>query len=133
MYKYCIIIALVMLSACASIFDGTKQNIHVAAIDTANNKPIPDVKCIMLDDMGTAYNIESNPANIKVKKGQGPLRFDCKKDGYVQKHTVIKEKFASVTFFNVLLFPIGFIVDGATGAMLEYPDNIAVQMEELIN
>lgn len=119
---------LITLGACATIFDGSSQKVKVSVIDTATNKPLKGAACTISDEVGAVYMVSENPGTVKIKKGQGALRFDCKKPGYVQKDNDIQESFNSTGFFNVLTLGSGFFVDAVTGAGLEYPDNIIILM-----
>ena len=130
MKHYVCVVVLLALSACATVFDGSNQNINVEAINIANNKPVKDAKCTITDEMGRIYMVSDNPGHVKVRKGQGVLRFDCKKPGFEQKNTVANETFNSTAFFNVFTLGAGFFVDAVTGATLEYPENIIIRMEE---
>lgn len=123
------VVLLSSLTACATIFDGTTQNINVSAISTVSNKPLKGTACTVSDEVGTIYMVSDNPGVVKVKKGQGSLRFDCKRTGYTQKSNDVQEKFNNTGLFNVLTFGTGLIVDAITGAGLEYPSTVVIRME----
>lgn len=119
---------LITLGSCATIFDGSTQKINVSIIDSSTNKPLKGVACTISDEVGAIYMVSENPGNVKIKKGQGALRFDCKKPGYVQKDNDIQESFNNTGFFNVFTLGSGFFVDAVTGAGLEYPTNVIIRM-----
>lgn len=54
----------------------------------------------------------------------------CKKEGYKPAVVSVDETIAGATFGNILLGGgIGVLVDAASGAAQQYPDNIVVWME----
>lgn len=73
------------------------------------------------------YPVLTNPGEIIVRKGKGPLRPDCKKAGFVQQSVGVGESFNALTIVNVLFWP-GFIVDVVTGSMQKYPSHMSVMM-----
>jgi hypothetical protein len=120
---------LIGLGACATMFDGSTQNINVSAINVATNKPLKGASCTVSDEVGAIYMVNENPGIVKVKKGQGALRFDCKKPGYAQKNNEVQESFNNTGFFNIFTLGSGFFVDAVTGAGLEYPTHVIIRME----
>lgn len=129
MMKKCIsVVVLLVLGACATIYDGGTQRIKVEVINVENNKILRGARCSVSDEMGSLYLMDDNPGNIKVKKGQGTLEFNCKKEGYIQKNTDAAESFNSTAFFNVFTLGAGFFVDSVSGAMLEYPKKVIIRM-----
>jgi len=121
---------LILVAACATLFDGSTQKIKVEAINIEDNKILQGVRCTATDEMESIYMVADNPAIIKVKKGQGALQFDCKKPGYIQKNSIATESFNSAAFFNVFTLGTSFVVDAVSGAMLEYPSHVIIRMEE---
>lgn len=120
------------LSSCATIFSGTTQKINVQAVDEKDNKPLTEVTCTITDADGVMYAIPSNPGSVFVKKGNGNLTPNCKKDGYIQKSFGVGSSFNALTLVNVLFWP-GLIVDLGTGAMHKYPSHISVFLEKETN
>ena len=117
------------LSACATLFDGSTQKIKVEVVNFEDNKILKGVRCTVTDEMEYIYMVPDNPGMIKVKKGQGALLFDCKKDGYFQKNAIARESFNNTAFFDVLTLGAGFFVDAVSGAILEYPSHVIIKME----
>jgi hypothetical protein len=131
MIKYLILtVMLVFTAACATLFDGTRQKIKVEAVNISDNKILKGVRCTVTDEMESIYMLAENPGIIRVKKGQGALQFDCKKNGYIQKNAIASESFNGTAFFNVFTGGVGFMVDAVTGAMLDYPSHVIIRMEE---
>lgn len=121
---------LVLLGACASVFEGNTQRVKLEVINVANNKYIPDARCTIVDEMNTTYLVTENPSIVKIKKGQGTLQVSCKKAGFLQKNYEVPNSFDSTAFLNVFTFGVGFFVDAVSGAILEYPNSIVIRMVE---
>lgn len=131
MIKHLVLVSLlVSLSACASVFEGNTQKVKVEVINVANNKYIPEARCTITDEMNAIYLVTENPSLVKIKKGQGTLQVDCKKEGFIQKNSEVRDSFDSTAFLNVFTGGVGFFVDAVSGAMLPYPSHIVIRMVE---
>lgn len=83
-----------------------------------------------MDTKGGRWIATSTPQTLEVRKGDGPMTVSCSKDGYKTTEIVVEEGFAGMTPGNVLIGGgIGLVVDAASGAAQEYPDNVYVWME----
>lgn len=89
---------------------------------------LPDVKCTVTDGKGVTYLLNTNPGEIFVHKGNGPLRPTCNREGYIQKTVATGDSFNTMTVVNVIFWP-GFLVDACTGAMKNYPSHMTIIME----
>ena len=112
------------MSACSTITTGTTQDFGV-------NTPEADgASCELKDSKGAMWTIPSTPGTVVVSKGDGPMQVTCKKDGYKEASITVNEGFAGMTLGNVILGGgIGVIVDAASGAAQEYPDEVYVWLE----
>lgn len=129
MNKYIVIISVILLNGCATIFSGTTQNINLIAVDAENNQPLENTVCSIVDGQGVTYPLISNPGSVLVNKGKGSLMPQCRKTGYSQRNHGVGENFNAITIANVLFWP-GFIVDVVSGSMQKYPSYITVFMEK---
>lgn len=123
-----ITIAITLLTGCATVISGTSQNVNLQAISSENNEELEGVTCTIRDSNGMVYSMPSNPGSINIKKGQGALMPQCKKDGYKQISYGIGDSFDAITLVNVVFWP-GFIVDAVTGSMNKYPSHITIVMK----
>lgn len=114
------------LSSCATIFSGTSQTLNVRVIDD-NKELLENVKCTVFDGSGGTYALLDNPGTVKVSRGNGTIKVDCKLKGYKQLNTAVGDSFNAVTVANVLFWP-GFIVDAASGSYKKYPSHYEVHM-----
>jgi hypothetical protein len=123
-----LIILLVALSGCATIFSSADQKLSVTISDTDGN-PVDDHGCKVYPTNGSSYPLVGNPAVITVSKSSGGLNFVCSKKGYKQTNQASVTGFNPVTLVNILFWP-GFIVDGITGAYKTHPSNVFIQMQK---
>ncbi len=116
-----------MAASCASMISGTTQTLYIQAVDPANNKRVPNAKCIIKDSKNNTYAIRDNPGQVLISKGQGALQTECTAPGYQQSAVGTGPSFDAWTIGNII-FPLGIVVDVVTGAVEKYPDHITVLM-----
>lgn len=113
-----------LLSGCASIVDGTSQNV------TLQTPPVTGANCSLKNNKGT-WHVFSTPGTIKVHRSYSALHVTCRKPGYKKA----KKRFQSTTkgmMAGNIVFG-GFIgggVDAADGAAYDYPNNLTVRMKK---
>jgi hypothetical protein len=114
--------AVVLLSGCASITQGTSQVISFS-IDP------PEARCAVVNKDGATLGTVSGRSNLlQVSKGSSDLIANCNAEGYENKTTRIT---SSTQTAGVLGVAIDFgITDMLTGAMWKYPDNVAIAMDK---
>ena len=113
-----------LIVGCSTITTGTTQpfTVKTAKVDGA--------KCELVDSKDARWVINSTPETREITKGDGPLTVKCSKAGYKTTEIVVEEAFAGATLGNVILGGgVGVIVDAASGAAQEYPDEVLVWME----
>lgn len=121
----CLLLGLSLLSGCATITSGTSQ-----AVNIVTEKDVQEAKCELTDKKGGKWFIPSTPGSATVRKGDGPLSIICKKAGYKTSKLMVDESLVPATFGNIILGGgIGILVDAASGAAQQYPDQILVWME----
>lgn len=124
-------IALVFsLGGCATVLTGSESKINIQVVESGNNKLLTDLQCSVSDRDGIIYSLPNNPGYIRVPKGQGTLKVECFKAGYVQQNMGIAQKINGVTLVNVIFWP-GFIIDAASGKMQKYPSKVTIQMKKI--
>lgn len=121
----CLFLGLLSLSGCATITSGTSQ-----AVNIVTEKDVQEAKCELTDKKGGKWFVPSTPGSATVRKGDGPLSIICKKNGYKTAKLMVDETLVPATFGNIILGGgIGILVDAASGAAQQYPDQILVWME----
>ncbi len=117
-----VLIACVVLNACASVVSGTQQSVFV---DT----PMMDgATCKLTDSKNGTWYLVSTPASVTVAKGNGPMNVVCEKAGYNTGVTSVDEEIAGAMWGNTI-FWWAYIIDAATGAAQKYPDKVVVWMK----
>lgn len=133
MHKIQPVAALVLffiLTGCATVFTGTTQPVNIAATDSRNNSTPASVICTVTDSNAFPQNVTS-PGLVTVSKGFSPLQISCRDaEGRLENKTqAVGASFNPVTLLN-FFFGIGFIIDGVSGAMMKYPANVIIPMQE---
>ena len=124
MKKLLLSLSLLSLGACSTVVSGTTQPFTVKTEQTAG------AQCELTDSKGARWTVADTPGTVEITKGDGPLQVTCSKAGYKTASVTVQEGFAGATLGNVILGGgIGIIVDAASGAAQEYPDDIVVWLE----
>jgi len=112
-----------MLVGCASIVNGTHQNIQVVT------PPVTGASCLLSNSKGHWY-LASTPGSVKVHRAYGDLAVSCHKGGYAPANQTVKSKTKGMAFGNVVFGGlIGTGVDAGDGAAYDYPDTITIPMQ----
>lgn len=119
---YLIAGAVVLLSGCASITQGTSQVISFS-IDPS------EARCSVVNKDGATLGTVSGKSNLlQVSKGSSDLIANCNLEGYENKTTRIS---SSTQTAGVIGVAIDFgITDMLTGAMWKYPDHVSIVMDK---
>lgn len=113
--------ALISLSACSSIIEGTSQTISF------NSNP-PGANCILTRN-GLAIGNVNTPGGIVVEKTKHNIQVVCRKDGYDDSIVMLKSDVAGATFGNIILGGgIGWAIDSASGADNKYLEVVNVNL-----
>lgn len=124
----CLIAGVTLISGCATVLDGTTQNVRFQAVNSRTNQVIPGAMCMISDGSGQQHRI-ANPGSVVLTKGAGALNVSCKKNGFYGKEQGVGQNFSKLSLINILFWP-GFIVDAATGAIQHYPENVTIYMDQ---
>ncbi len=124
-FKYALpVVAVTALIGCSTITTGTTQPI------TIKTAKVEGAKCELVDSKQGRWVVSETPQTVEITKGDGPLTVMCSKSGYKDTSVVVEEQLAGMTAGNILLGGgIGIIVDAASGAAQEYPDEVLVWIE----
>ncbi|MCA8928483.1 MAG: hypothetical protein KDC18_10470 [Alphaproteobacteria bacterium] len=111
------------LGACASIVEGTSQEIAV------NTKP-PGASCELRRDGVVIGVVPKTPGTVTVKKTKQNINVVCEKDGFEQASFRNKSDFAGATAGNLLLGGIvGVAIDAASGASNKYDGEVNIVLQ----
>ena len=122
MLKAVFVLPLAMLSACATLVNGSSQNV------TVSTNP-PGASCT-LDRIGARIGaIPATPGSVRLDKSKNDLSVTCAKDGYQTATVSRAPSFGGATFGNLIAGGvIGVVVDAASGANYSYPDDIRMDL-----
>ena len=115
-------LCVVILSGCATIIGGTKQNIQITAQD-------PDVTPkVIVESKGGPQEI-TLPATLKVKRAKQDILLTINDDCYKKNTQGISSNINALIFVNALFLGWGLFsstTDALTGAAWEYDERIVV-------
>ena len=118
------VLAVTLLSGCASIVSGQNQSVSVIALSDA--KDVGGARCSLTNDKGQWF--ATTPGSVTVRRSFSPLAVDCKSEQMAGTDQ-IKSSTKGMAFGNILFGGvIGVGVDVATGAAYDYPDVIRIKM-----
>jgi len=120
MKRLLVLAAAVFLGGCATIIEGTSQNVAVSTPD------VEGASCTF-NSRDTTYHVVT-PGTIRVGKSRNDIRGVCKKQGYEDGSGTLASSFEPWTVVSVLFGLIGIGVDVASGAWMGYEDSIAIPM-----
>lgn len=123
-YKLAItLLSISLLSACASIFTGTSQDISV------NTPGCPSAQCTLANNEGS-WSIDKTPGTVAVTKDSTTLVIECKTNDSVPVVTTINADYEGIVWGNILLGGlIGLFIDMGTGAINKYSkDHIDIDL-----
>lgn len=116
--------AVTLLSACASIMEGSTQNIKVST------NP-PGARCIIKNGEKTLATIEQTPDFVDVKKLRSDATITCEKPGYAPTQKTLVSHVSRMTAGNLVFGLVslpGIGVDAATGAINKYDDRVELTL-----
>jgi len=102
-----------LASGCASIFEGTTQQISVNTSPTG-------ARCTFWRNGGLIGDIAATPGALTVDKSRSELVIVCDKPGYTPATYVNRSGLASMAFANILTGGLAWAVDSSRGADNKY-------------
>jgi hypothetical protein len=112
-----------LTTGCASIVSGTHQSVSV------ETPPMKNVSCTLSNDKGKWY-VNSTPGSVSIHQSFKDLLVSCESKNHTPITKTVPSKVKPMMFGNILLGGlIGVVVDAAGGGGYQYPQTIAVPME----
>jgi len=120
-----LILAILLISGCASIMEGNDQTINV---NTSGCEQFEPMRCTVSNDSGSS--VLTAPASVSIEKDRDAMTISCEsKGGSATGRLVVDSGYEAMNAGNILLGGIiGIGVDAATGAMWKYPAAVVVPM-----
>ena len=115
-------LAAVCLSGCASIVEGTSQEILV------NTNPV-GANCDFVREGNVIAHVANTPGGVTIKKTKHDITLKCTKDGYQEATYLNHSGAAGATFGNIILGGgIGWAIDSASGSDNKYDGVVNVTL-----
>ena len=120
--KALFVLPLAMLSACATIVNGTSQSVTVSTT--------PPAATCTLDRVGARIGaVAQTPGSVRLDKSKNDLSVTCSKSGYQTATVVRGPSFSGWTFGNLVVGGVvGAVIDASSGANYEYPGDIRLDL-----
>ena len=125
-YRILAIICMMALPGCASVIDGTSQEI------TINTNP-SDAECTLNRKGISIGMIDPTPGSVTIKKTRDDITVVCNKDGYQEATYFNRSGSEGATWGNIVAGGlIGWGIDAASGADNHYdsPVNITLVADQ---
>ncbi len=120
------VMALGLLGGCASIVEGTSQQI------TVNTDP-QGAACELMRDGQVISKIARTPAEITVQKTKHDITIACALEGFAESTRINESGVEEMTAGNIILGGlVGWAIDSATGADNEYDDSVLIVLEPMV-
>ena len=124
MYRFAVLTLMTLLPACATIVEGTSDNVTLSTN--------PQGAACTLDRSGERVGaVPTTPGSVRISKSRHDLNVTCAKDGYQPATTTASSSFTGTTFGNILAGGlVGVAVDAASGANSRYPSEVRLDLVE---
>jgi len=114
-----------VLTGCASIVNGTGQNLTIEA--RKDGALVSGASCKLINDKGTYY--VTAPGTVTVHKSYDDLQITCEKTDAAPGTASVKSTTEGMAFGNILVGGIiGAAIDTSSGAAYDYPSLITILM-----
>jgi hypothetical protein len=117
-----LVIAVALLSGCATITKGSSQTV------TIDTRP-PGATCTLARDGKRFAIVNPTPGAISVEKASEPISVSCTREGYFESAGTLESSFQAMTFGNIIFGGlIGVAVDAASGALHQYQPLVTITL-----
>jgi hypothetical protein len=116
-----ILAGLALLSGCASIFEGTTQQISVTTTPAG-------ARCTFWRNGTLISDIASTPGSTTIRKTKDDLTIVCDKRGYGTASYVNHSGLAMATFANILTAGLAWAYDSTRGADNKYEGQVSLAL-----
>ena len=123
------LLAAMTLQGCATLTGSNQQAVAVYAI--LDHREVSGVGCVLSNPAGRWF--VTAPGLVTIRKSEGPLAIDCKKDGVGAAREVVASQFGTGKLIGnaVVSAGLGYFVDRRSGAGFDYPATLTVMMQPL--
>ena len=115
------LVGLTLLSGCASIFEGTTQQISVSTTPAG-------ARCTFWRNGTLISDIAATPGSVTIRKTKDDLTIICDKRGYGTATYVNHSGLAMATFANILTAGLAWAYDSTRGADNKYEGQVSLAL-----
>lgn len=120
MFRPLLCLSLLLLTgACATVTQGTRQTLAVTT-PSANG-----AQCVISNDDGRVLGGVTTPGSVQISRARSTLQVRCERAGFEPGVAQVSSAFSSRSRIQS---PIGYAVDGLSGAMWSYPAEVSVTL-----
>jgi hypothetical protein len=119
-----ILICSALAGGCASVFEGTSQDISVTTTP-------PGAHCMLLRNGEMIATVNSTPGRATIQKTRDDLVIVCSKRGYSAATFVNRSGLAMVAYANILTAGLSWAVDTSRGADNKYQGQVDLALVPL--
>ena len=116
-----VVIAALALGGCATITEGTTQNIRVEVVPDSGT-------CVLIRKNETIGASTPGQRMVTVSKESADIEFKCSAPGYQDQDEMLSSALSSATVVSFFLLDLG-IVDAVSGAWKKYPERLTVVLQ----
>jgi hypothetical protein len=116
-----ILAGLALLSGCASIFEGTTQQISVTTTPAG-------ARCTFWRNGTLISDIAATPGSVTIRKTRDDLTIVCDKRGYAAATYINHSGLAMATFANILTAGLAWAYDSTRGADNKYEGQVSLAL-----
>ena len=122
-------LAAAALQGCATLTGSNQQQVAVHAI--LDYREVSGVGCVLSNPAGRWF--VTAPGLVTIRKSDGQLAIDCKKDGVGAAREVVASRFGTGELIGnaVVSAGMGYFVDRRSGAGFDYPATLTVMLRHL--
>ncbi len=123
------LLAVGALHGCATLTGSNQQEVAVHAI--LDHREVSGVGCVLSNPAGRWF--VTAPGLVTIRRSEGQLAIDCKKDGVGAAREVVASEFGTGKLIGnaVVSAGLGYYVDRRSGAGFDYPAVLTVVMRPL--
>lgn len=114
-----LMLAPLLMSGCATVTEGTRQDVTIVTTGTSG------ALCVIANADGEEMARVTSPGRASVPRERTVLRVRCAQEGYRPGQADVRP---SVSPRSRVQAPLGYAVDGLSGAMWRYPSEVSVEM-----
>jgi hypothetical protein len=118
-YLFAAAVAL-MLCSCSTVTQGVNQQVAVTT------PGVEAATCTLKDQQERNLGTVITPGSVTLPKGRRGIEVTCEKPGYERAVATLPLSFANRSRIQA---PVGYVVDGLSGAMWTYPPEVSVRMK----